>query len=57
MISFLILDPQEHVYREIGTSVVDNAFNGYNGCIFAYGQTGFYLLHYILHTVKILNEF
>lgn len=31
---------QEYVFDAVGRSVLDNAFNGYNACIFAYGQTG-----------------
>lgn len=31
---------QEMVYQDLGTEVVDCAFEGYNACVFAYGQTG-----------------
>uniref|UniRef100_A0A0N5B8A5 Kinesin motor domain-containing protein n=1 Tax=Strongyloides papillosus TaxID=174720 RepID=A0A0N5B8A5_STREA len=31
---------QEDVFENLGKDVVDNAFAGYNACIFAYGQTG-----------------
>lgn len=31
---------QEKVYDDLGTEVVDCAFEGYNACVFAYGQTG-----------------
>ncbi|KAH6926862.1 hypothetical protein HPB50_022631 [Hyalomma asiaticum] len=31
---------QEQVYSCLGTDILDNAFQGYNACIFAYGQTG-----------------
>jgi len=31
---------QEDVFADVGTGVLDNAFKGYNACIFAYGQTG-----------------
>lgn len=31
---------QEQVFSCLGTDVLENAFNGYNACIFAYGQTG-----------------
>lgn len=31
---------QERVYSDLGTEVVDCAFEGYNACVFAYGQTG-----------------
>ncbi|XP_077537872.1 kinesin heavy chain 73 isoform X2 [Haemaphysalis longicornis] len=42
--SFNEADPhfasQEKVYNCLGTDILDNAFQGYNACIFAYGQTG-----------------
>ena len=31
---------QEKVYNCLGADVLLNAFEGYNACIFAYGQTG-----------------
>lgn len=31
---------QELVYNNLGTEVVECAFEGYNACVFAYGQTG-----------------
>ncbi|XP_028407643.1 kinesin-like protein KIF14 [Dendronephthya gigantea] len=31
---------QEYVYNKIGKPLVENAFDGYNTCLFAYGQTG-----------------
>ncbi|KAG5271532.1 hypothetical protein AALO_G00181060 [Alosa alosa] len=31
---------QEMVFQCLGQGVLDNAFQGYNACIFAYGQTG-----------------
>eukprot|EP01065_Artemidia_motanka_P010144 TRINITY_DN15332_c1_g1_i1.p1 TRINITY_DN15332_c1_g1~~TRINITY_DN15332_c1_g1_i1.p1 ORF type:complete len:1026 (+),score=357.86 TRINITY_DN15332_c1_g1_i1:85-3162(+) len=31
---------QEAVYRAVGAPAHENAWKGYNGCIFAYGQTG-----------------
>uniref|UniRef100_W8AM04 Kinesin-like protein KIF16B n=1 Tax=Ceratitis capitata TaxID=7213 RepID=W8AM04_CERCA len=31
---------QEEVYNDLGTDVVNCAFEGYNACVFAYGQTG-----------------
>lgn len=31
---------QHSVYNDLGTDVVQNAFAGYNACVFAYGQTG-----------------
>eukprot|EP00036_Acanthoecidae_sp_10tr_P019566 CAMPEP_0206302004 /NCGR_PEP_ID=MMETSP0106_2-20121207/8501_1 /ASSEMBLY_ACC=CAM_ASM_000206 /TAXON_ID=81532 /ORGANISM="Acanthoeca-like sp., Strain 10tr" /LENGTH=1711 /DNA_ID=CAMNT_0053732761 /DNA_START=15 /DNA_END=5147 /DNA_ORIENTATION=- len=31
---------QAHVFERLGLGCLDNAFEGYNACIFAYGQTG-----------------
>lgn len=31
---------QEVVFQCLGESLLHNAFQGYNACIFAYGQTG-----------------
>uniref|UniRef100_A0AC35TYZ4 Kinesin-like protein unc-104 n=1 Tax=Rhabditophanes sp. KR3021 TaxID=114890 RepID=A0AC35TYZ4_9BILA len=31
---------QQQVYEELGVEMLDHAFQGYNVCIFAYGQTG-----------------
>jgi kinesin family protein 13 len=31
---------QEVVFDSLGRDILDNAFQGYNACIFAYGQTG-----------------
>lgn len=31
---------QQAVYEALGTPILDNAFHGYNSCLFAYGQTG-----------------
>ncbi|KAF0288712.1 Kinesin-like protein KIF13A [Amphibalanus amphitrite] len=31
---------QEIVFSSLGKDILDNAFEGYNACIFAYGQTG-----------------
>lgn len=31
---------QEQVFNDLGTDVVDCAYQGYNFCLFAYGQTG-----------------
>ncbi|KAF8794618.1 Kinesin-like protein unc-104 like protein [Argiope bruennichi] len=45
--SYLSIDPtdaafasQETVYKDIGEEMLHHAFDGYNVCIFAYGQTG-----------------
>ncbi|XP_055840153.1 kinesin-like protein KIF13B isoform X4 [Episyrphus balteatus] len=44
---FFSIDPedgnfasQEDVFASVGRDILDNAFQGYNACIFAYGQTG-----------------
>ncbi|XP_012936295.1 stAR-related lipid transfer protein 9, partial [Aplysia californica] len=34
------LASQELVYQDLGTEVLQAAFEGYNACMFAYGQTG-----------------
>mmetsp|Transcript_47391 Transcript_47391/g.122601 ORF Transcript_47391/g.122601 Transcript_47391/m.122601 type:complete len:1100 (-) Transcript_47391:1232-4531(-) len=31
---------QRKVFDDVGRGVLDNAFNGFNSCLFAYGQTG-----------------
>jgi kinesin family protein 13 len=31
---------QENVFEALGQDLLENAFQGYNACIFAYGQTG-----------------
>lgn len=31
---------QENLFSDLGVPLLDNAFQGYNNCIFAYGQTG-----------------
>lgn len=31
---------QENLFEDLGQPLLDNAFAGYNNCIFAYGQTG-----------------
>lgn len=33
---------QEVVFAALGVDVLNSAFEGYNACIFAYGQTGKY---------------
>lgn len=42
--SFNRADPhfagQENLFSDLGAPLLDNAFQGYNNCIFAYGQTG-----------------
>jgi len=31
---------QEDIYNEVGPIILDNVYQGYNACLFAYGQTG-----------------
>jgi hypothetical protein len=31
---------QEFIFEKLGVEIVKHAFEGYNACIFAYGQTG-----------------
>ncbi|PSN63111.1 kinesin family protein-like protein [Corynespora cassiicola Philippines] len=31
---------QDNLFEDLGKPLLDNAFHGYNNCIFAYGQTG-----------------
>ena len=31
---------QKNLFNDLGSPLLDNAFQGYNNCIFAYGQTG-----------------
>ena len=31
---------QEKVFQCLGRDILENSFQGYNACIFAYGQTG-----------------
>jgi len=35
---------QDVVFKCLGENILQNAFEGYNACIFAYGQTGKSLL-------------
>jgi len=42
---------QELIFDKLGIGIVEHAFEGYNACIFAYGQTGliepFFLNEYL----------
>lgn len=31
---------QNLVFKDLGNEVLNNAFEGFNACLFAYGQTG-----------------
>lgn len=37
---FFVEKGQEVVFKCLGEGILENAFQGYNACIFAYGQTG-----------------
>ncbi|VDK46831.1 unnamed protein product [Anisakis simplex] len=36
----VLISDQDEVFKHVGSGVLNNAFSGYNACIFAYGQTG-----------------
>jgi len=36
----LIQSSSLQVFYDLGTDVIESAFEGYNACVFAYGQTG-----------------
>lgn len=40
MVACMCLVGQEVVFKCLGEGILENAFQGYNACIFAYGQTG-----------------
>lgn len=44
---------QEMVFDSVGRDILENAFQGYNACIFAYGQTG--MLNIILFSSLLLT--
>lgn len=37
---FVLIIGQDDVFKCLGENILQNAFEGYNACIFAYGQTG-----------------
>lgn len=39
-VSIAYITGQEDVFNSVGKDLLEKAFKGYNGCIFAYGQTG-----------------
>ena len=41
---YCFIPGQERVFQCLGDDILERAFEGYNACIFAYGQTGLYLL-------------
>ena len=48
---------QEDVFKQVGTSAVQNAIDGFNSTIFAYGQTGrFGLLTRNINIFNILSK-
>lgn len=40
---FVLIIGQDDVFKCLGENILQNAFEGYNACIFAYGQTGKHL--------------
>ena len=38
---------QEHVFHHMGVPLLHRAFEGYNCCLFAYGQTGEHIYHHM----------
>ena len=48
---------QENIFESIGKQVIKNAYNGYNSCVFAYGQTGCFAkgTSILLHNGKYIN--
>jgi len=47
---------QEQVYKAIGEQIIANAQNAYNGCIFAYGQTGAGKSHSVVGDLSSEND-
>ena len=47
---------QEQVFQCLGHDILDNAFQGYNACIFAYGQTGI-KKDYLIYRANISPRF
>lgn len=43
-INSIMLLGQELIFNKLGVEIVKHAFEGYNACIFAYGQTGLILI-------------
>jgi kinesin family member 15 len=51
------ISTQEEIYLNIGKPVADNCLNGYNGCIFAYGQTSSGKVRYESEQEQILDAY
>ncbi|KAI8484284.1 stAR- lipid transfer, partial [Branchiostoma belcheri] len=49
---------QEQIFQDLGTDVLASAFEGYNACVFAYGQTGTGKTYTMMETLylEIYNE-
>lgn len=47
---------QKTVFECLGRDILDNAFEGYNACIFAYGQTGKLISHKSKINTPITNK-
>ena len=46
---------QEEIFNEVAKDVIDSTIDGYNGTIFAYGQTGFGKTYTITGGVESIN--
>jgi len=45
------------IFQDLGTDALQAAFDGYNACIFAYGQTGTGKTHTMMgHPVSALHD-
>jgi kinesin family protein 3/17 len=47
---------QEHVYEKTAFKLVENVLEGYNGTIFAYGQTGCGKTHSMVGKLNVEEE-
>lgn len=47
---------QSEIYSEAAFSVVEDAFKGYNGTVFAYGQTGCGKTHTMIGSLSAAGE-
>lgn len=49
-------DKQEDIYKKSAFHIVENVLEGYNGTIFAYGQTGCGKTHTMMGNIKNQDE-
>ena len=48
IIIILYCSDQAAVFEVLGKDILDSSFEGYNACIFAYGQTGKVIITFLL---------